>query len=318
MMSEHRDAAPGSRRHHDQGNGDTPPAEAGTGLALELAKQLAALLGNVTVVTALLIYFGWQRSETQARRLGIDESILAMSPREYILRSVGPVFQLLLIVAVGGMLWWFFDQFLVGRAVMSRSDDGRRIGVRLWRAPYFWPWIVLICAVLCSVVPVAAWFYWPEDAYVLFPLGVAASVLLGLYALQLRDIVADRRTPRGSWGKAFALLILVLCLFLSGSRRAEVLGNELADDLARQLSNGSNTVRVVVYSPDRLHIDAPGVAEEPLPKEDSRYRYRYSGLIFLEYTGGKYFLVPDGWRPGDGMVVVLKDDDKLRVEMGSG
>lgn len=48
----------------------------------------------MTVLTALPVYFGWQRSEVQARQLGIDESILGMSTRDYVVITLadrGPV-----------------------------------------------------------------------------------------------------------------------------------------------------------------------------------------------------------------------------------
>ena len=48
---------------------------------------MGAVLANVAVLTALLVYFGWTRSEVYNRRIGIDESILGMLTREYLLRS---------------------------------------------------------------------------------------------------------------------------------------------------------------------------------------------------------------------------------------
>jgi hypothetical protein len=71
---------------------------------------------------------------------------------------------------------------------------------------------------------------------------------------------------------------------------------------------------VVVYSPERLHINAPGAMEEPLPTNQSLYRYRYVGLRLLEHTGGRYFLISEAWTPRYGVVVMLADDDPIRLE----
>src|SRR5829696_7273881 len=68
-------------------------------------RALASIGANVTVLTALLIYFGWRRSETQARVLGIDESILGMSTRDYVVRSVGPLLAPLVVVGMAGLGW---------------------------------------------------------------------------------------------------------------------------------------------------------------------------------------------------------------------
>ena len=71
---------------------------------------------------------------------------------------------------------------------------------------------------------------------------------------------------------------------------------------------------MTVYSPERLHIDAPGAQEERLPPKQSMYKYRYVGLRLLEHTGGHHFLVSDEWSPQYGVVVMLADDDPVRLE----
>jgi hypothetical protein len=72
---------------------------------------------------------------------------------------------------------------------------------------------------------------------------------------------------------------------------------------------------VVVYSSKRLFLDPfGGVQEAPLEAEDGAYRYRYANLRLLIRAGGKYFLVPRGWSTADPVVVVLSDNDTVRVE----
>src|SRR5690348_6809754 len=87
------------RREHPAGvvmTKASAPAEAAAQDRNELLKRVGAVFANVAVITALLVYFGWTRSEVQSKRLGIDESILGMSTRDYLLRSVGPVLVLVL------------------------------------------------------------------------------------------------------------------------------------------------------------------------------------------------------------------------------
>jgi hypothetical protein len=73
---------------------------------------------------------------------------------------------------------------------------------------------------------------------------------------------------------------------------------------------------VTVFSARRLHLT--GVAEQELDGRDSAYRYRYAGLRMLIRSGGKYFLLPDGWIRGRGAAIVLSDGPSLRFEFGSG
>ena len=110
------------------------------------------------------------------------------------------------------------------------------------------------------------------------------------------------------------LLAVGVCLFWATSNRAEVLGTQLADGFADQLPQ---TVRVTVYSADRLYLDAPGVTEESLGP-DGAYRYRYRGLRLLDHLGDRYFLVSDGWTPRRSVVITLADRDTVRFEFARG
>src|SRR5690606_2803660 len=101
--------------------------------ASPLLRGLAFVLANATVVTALLVYFGWKRSDVMAGRLGIDESILNMSTREYALRSVGQILVLLLVVSVGGFLWLALDHWLT-RALRTPGRLTRAVMVLLFLA----------------------------------------------------------------------------------------------------------------------------------------------------------------------------------------
>ena len=278
-----------------------------------VVRQILAVLGNLTVITALLIYFGWRRSETQARRLGIDESILGMSTQDYILRSVAPVLQLLLTVAIAGLIWLWADRQLFRRATSETARARLRRVVRVLG----FAWLVLpLLGVLIGYVPP-----WRRIAFLAFPLAVGAGILLTLYAAYLQRTLLDPHDkipdtpPHEALVRGFAAILIGVCLFWSASNYAEVLGDDLADDFAAGVSK---TVQVVVYSPQRLHLTAPGVTEEKLPSQESAYKYRYRGLRLLDHTGGKYFLISDGWTGHDGVVVVLPDDDKLRLEFVRG
>ena len=65
-----------------------------------MVKALVAVLVNVGVLTALLVYFGWVRSDRMATFLGIDEAILGMTVDDYVRRSVRSVFFLPIVAAL--------------------------------------------------------------------------------------------------------------------------------------------------------------------------------------------------------------------------
>ncbi|MCW2700227.1 MAG: hypothetical protein JWQ45_1762 [Blastococcus sp.] len=270
-----------------------------------LLRQLASALANVAVLTALLVYFGWVRISVQSRLLGLDESLFRVSTREYLLRSVRPVLILLICIAVAGLLWVALDRWLSGRLAAHGPAD----------AAVRWAFGLLVSAV--AVLPFGVWlagYAWPTTAYVAFPLSAAAGLLLALYGLQLRLGLPGRAAlsvSRDTVVRACAAVLTGICLFVAAANYATVEGSRLARAFVAGLPNQP---RVVVYSAQHLHLDAPGVTEEGLAPEQSAYLFRYVGLRLLEHTESTYFLVSDGWKPDYGVVVVLPDDAPVRLE----
>ena len=277
------------------------PASPTAGSAAQaFAWQLLGLLANVSALTALLIYFGWRRAETQAAQMGFDESLLGMSTQDYLLRSIGPALPLLLTVAGAGLVWLWADRRIAGS--IARQRPGSR----------HWPWLVTVLglALPAAVYLTARW--WEETAFVAWPLSIGAAVLLAAYGEALRMRRAGEPAPVAL--KLFAGLAVGVFLFWSASNRAEVLGWQLADTYAQGVSSA---VRVTVYAGERLYLQGPGVAEEELSAEHSAYRFRYTGLRLLDHIGERYFLVPDGWTPTRGAVITLTENDSLRFEYSS-
>jgi hypothetical protein len=271
----------------------------------ELVRRMAAILGNVAVLTALLVYFGWVRSEVQSRLLGIDESVLGMTTRDYLLRSVRSVLVLLLVIAVAGLLWLLADRPLVRRLRRCGTSD---TVVR---------WVLRLLPAALVLLPVSVWvagFFWPAPMYIAFPLSVAAGLLLLVYSIQLRQLLPGAEptsTGREVLLRAFTAIIVGIGLFSTTANYATVEGTRLADEFINTLDDLPS---VIVYSADRLQIDIPGSAENQLPATDSAYKFRYSGFRLLEHTGGHYFLVTDAWNPQSGTVIMLADNTPMRIE----
>jgi hypothetical protein len=275
----------------------------------ELLRRLAGSLANVAALTALLVYFGWVRTDVQARRLGIDESILGMSTRDYALRSVQSVSLLLIAVPVAGLVWLAVDHWLVRRLrLAARSDPVVR-------------WALRVLPAALVVLPLLDWlsgYRWPAVAFVGFPLCCAAGLLLLIYSVHLRQMLPGGRqlsANRELLLRGFSAIVVGIGLFTAAANFATVEGVMLADGFGAQVRGLPG---VVVYSGAHLHITAPGVREESLPADHSAYRFRYVGLRLLQHTNGNYFLVSDGWTWRYGVVTVLADDDPVRLEFVRG
>jgi hypothetical protein len=294
------DVPPPGTAHPRQPAGDNPAP------GNDVLRWLAGVVANATVLTALLVFFGWKRSDVQARRLGINESILGMSTRDFVLRSVGPVLVLLSIIGVAGLLWVLVDHWLSRRVrAAGRADRVVRYTLRLLPLGWF-------------ALPALVWamgFVWRPAAFIAWPFSIGAGVLLFLYAVHLRGMLPHAHPSvlpgRLHLLRTFTAIIVGVALFWGASNYAYVQGNSLADEFADHIRDQT---QVVVYSPQRLHLTAPGITETPLSGDKSAYQYRYSGLRLLEHTGGRYFLVSDEWSPRYGVVIMLADNAPVRLE----
>ncbi|MBT2211394.1 hypothetical protein [Actinomadura sp. NEAU-AAG7] len=283
---------------------EPPPEQEGVGPGV--LRWLAGLIANVTVLTALLVYFGWQRNYVMADRVGIEESVLGQSVRDYLLRSVRPALVLLLLVAVCGLVWLQVDRVLAPR-VRDRGTRDRLVRRALGFLSVSWLALPLAVYALGFTARALALDGGREFAYVAWPLSIGAGLLLTFYGTQLRGTSPADKEPLL---RAFVAVAVVVMLFWGTSNYATLQGNALADKLITGIHRQNE---VTVYSPKRLFLAAPGVTETELPGKNAAYGYRYGGLRLLAHAGGHYFLVSDSWAPG-GAVMVLSEKDNLRLE----
>ncbi|MFC0678184.1 hypothetical protein ACFFGH_10065 [Lysobacter korlensis] len=280
---------PGSARTPESGEKDRG----------DLLRSIVVAVGNVGVLTALLVYFGWVRSEVQARELGIDESLLGMTTQEYVLRSVRAVLVLLIVMAVFGVLWVALDRWLSVRL--------RRRGVK---DPVY-RWFTRLLPLSVVLLPVLGWlarWWWPTAAYIGFPLLAAAGLLLMLYAFHLRGALPGAiplAAGTESILRVSTAALIAVALFTAATNYAMVEGTQLARGLESRVRTLPG---VVIHSVEPLNLDAPGV-ETAEAEGETGYRFRYSGLRLLERSGGRYFLITEDWTRRFGVVLVLNDDE---------
>ncbi|HKY17202.1 MAG TPA: hypothetical protein VJM33_19905 [Microthrixaceae bacterium] len=257
-----------------------------------VARSVLTVFVNVTVLTSLLVYFGWRRSETQSSRLGIDQATLGMSTQEYVLRSVGSVTNLLLGVGVIGLLWIAFD-----RVVAPRLEG------RSWLKAVCLVVLVLVLAIATALLEV----WRPSLRYVSFPLFIAIAMVVAIDLGWLRSHPSPKGRDRYARVAllSFGWLIVVVCLFWATSNYADVRGRDLADALDCKVAQLPG---VVLTSEKPLFLPADSI-ERTLLDDQGVTAHRYVGLRLLENTGGRLFLIPDQWRLHAGTVIVLPDSD---------
>jgi hypothetical protein len=265
--------------------------------ALKFAASATALM------TALLFYFGWVRTQKTYAYFGIDTGLLGLTTPDYLLRSVNSALPPAVGVALLGLGLVSLRRWLLVR-IADNAANRRRLG--LIAAAMRAAAVILLGVAAAGIV---------AQNQVGRPLGMALPLALplaaGLLVLAgtLRSPTPDR-AGSGMWSLLVAALAL-LGLLWAVALYAQHIGQRVALGVAGSIATRSE---VVLYSTERVSIAGTGVAVTALPKEDSKYRFRYTGLRMLIYANDRYFLLPANWQRGRDSVFVIENDD-VRVDV---
>lgn len=255
---------------------------------------LGAVGSPIALGTALLLYFGWVRSQAQAVAFGADVSVFEMSPQDLVLRSVDILFFPIVLVLLVGLMLLRLDPWMRSR--------GETVGAILR-----WAWVLVPIGLVLVLVA-------RPIGNVLLPLLVMLAIGGVAYAGLLRRRSRGDRSRGSGVGIVLVGALLTATLFWQTERLAQLGGDALADDLKQHVAD--RLPPVTLLSAERMQIDAFGVDEAALEGSDSAYRYRYVGLYLLQRSGDKYFLLTDGWERDDGRLLVLTDNESIRLEFG--
>jgi hypothetical protein len=292
-----------SRDDHDAaGAEESRPAPASTlgGLTASIVVTLAS---QTVVLTAVLFYFGWARARATYAYFGVDVSVLNFSVSDYVLRSVNTAFPAL--IAIGFLT---LSVLIVHDHLRPGLTDNTARTARLARI-LTWTGCGLAAAGLVLAVAITG----PGGSAPVGPAAMVAGFAVAAYALMLRDhYVKGIRSPL----LITVLSLAFLALLWSVGAYAGYVGIQVAEQLRTSLPTAPN---VTVFSADDLSLAGPGVTISRITAPDARYRFRYSGLRLLVRSGDQYFLLPAGWRPGTGPLIVLPvtpGGESTRVEFG--
>lgn len=285
------------------------PAPAGESPLRSALSVLTTLGPPLTVVTALMFYFGWARSAAQARSMGLDVSLFGYSTQDYVMRSINTLYLPLLVVVAFALAWLSVHSRVVSalhrpvslRALRTAGRVALTIGL-----------LVVSAAVLTATLQ-------STFAPLVVPLALASGTATAVYAAWL---VGATGRPGGAghlppWQRALRTLlvggVITLALFWELSNYAGTVGRGYAMEIGRSVPA---LPRATVFSATPLGIQAAGVREERVDSNESAiedsWRYRTTGLRFLVRSGGRMFLLHDGWTPERGTVIVLPDNEQLR------
>jgi hypothetical protein len=208
----------------------------------------------------------------------------------------------------------------------SPSDDHRRVRRGVWTRRLAGVAVAVAIGTLLFTVAAgmpspAAPVRWLagllRDRQWVVPLALVVATLAAAYLGWVhRQLVPDRDPGGSRAGRTLVPVLVAGTVLLGGFWLLEEYASAVGRGYVRQMASQVDALaRTVVISPSPLGLQVPGVVEERQGDADSAdVVYRTSGLRLLARSETKVLLVPDGWTPASGVVIVLPDSPELAWE----
>ncbi|TCO35730.1 hypothetical protein EV652_101615 [Kribbella steppae] len=252
-------------------------------------------LPPVTLITALLFYFGYVSARSQYEYFGIDVDTIGLSTQDYVMRSPQPLLVPLLVItllAVAGLLL---------HNAIHPTETGVRRAARATVGLLLFGVAALLAFPLIGHLPYYALF-------VPGVIGLASATLAYLTYLrrQVSPHVGGQRTLI-----ALLVVVTVICAFWATATTAQYTGRGLAKADAEDLDKFPV---VILDTKEKLALRSPGLEETALRAGAGQtFNYRYRGLRLLIVGENRLFLVPQQWTASNTTVVVPLDSS-IRVQ----
>ncbi|MBF6353067.1 hypothetical protein IU449_00635 [Nocardia higoensis] len=280
---------------------------------LSLLPVIGALASQAAFVTAVLYYFGWAYSRAFYGHFGVEAHALGYATADYVLFSVNAMFQPLIATLVTILAVLAVRRIPAQHAMSSGRP---RTILRRWVG-------CLIVAGILLVATVAVLIYVPTtlaatlDVVAPLLLMTAAASLGCAHWLRWRypSILGTKRPPRTVMQiRVLALIAITAIGYLwAVADFAERRGTTEA--IRQERASFVDRPAVVVFSVDRLAVEGSGTSRGEITALGEKYRYAYSGLWLLARTDDYYYLLPQQWKAGRDRVVVVSQDDTIRIDI---
>lgn len=281
---------------------------------------IGAVVAPVTLLSSLMLYFGWIRTAALFGYFGVDPAILGFSVQDYALRTVGVAFQpiifLLLAMLVAAVLAriadWLYE---------ITSNHPVKLGGTLRLSPIAVMELAVGILLLWSSLQTALSFsdvlgvakaiglHDPLRAAV----ALAASALILMHATRRLTINGKRpRTLTSQLVKGVAMATVIFGLFWATAVTAQSSGERLARFINEQ---PSAQARVTIFSKQPLELlqsnedlAVRGPAAEP--------SFRYIDLRLLIYSNARWFLLTrERSESGRLKVAIIRDAEDIGVRV---
>jgi hypothetical protein len=271
------------------------------------------VVAPVSLLTAVLYYFGYVREHALFGYFGVDLESLKFSTADYLVRSAGTIFLPVGTVLACSVLALLAHHLLT----FGLSHADRKCHHAAWAGIG----IIAVALLALGIIGLEQ----PKEANLsplVSPIALGTGALLVEYTVyiaatytslspQLADTLRTTQAVRRVLIGALLLVSAFWATAVIAQQRGEVVAQAIEMSLPIQ-------PEAVVYSRQRLQITGPGITATHLPGADAAFAYRYSGLRPLIHSGGHWFLLPAGWTHSNGATVIILSDTApgIRVDLG--
>ncbi len=269
-----------------------------------------SVLPPLTLLTALLFYFGYVSARAQYEYFGVDVDTIGLGTQDYVMRSPQPLLTPLLVFTAAGV-----GAIAVHAAVRKRIRTAAAARMRrLGRGVQLIGLIALISGLLLLLgyVFVRDWQLYG----LVTPLLIAVGGVLFRYGASIRrpPPAPEDAAPASPLRRSFVVLVhlvIAVSVFWMTATVAQWSGRGLAMYEAGRLDRLPS---VILDTKESLFLRSPGVQETKLPlSEGQTFHYRYRHLRLLIHGKDRMFLVPDQWSASNSTIIVPLDGS-VRVQ----
>lgn len=299
---------------------ETSSSTPGSQQPMQVLENLGKVIAPATLLSSVMLYFGWVRTAALFNYFGVDPAILGFSVQDYALRTVGVAFQpaifLLLAILVASIFVWVADWMRKTLSCYSIKLKGIS-RLSLVTLVEFAVGILLLWSSIQIVFAFDDVFGVARAIGLLDPLH--AAIALSASAFILTDATRHLTDGSGQWRTRTARLVngisiatIIVGLFWATAVTAQDSGERLARFINEQ---PSAQARVTIISKRPLDLLRSN-ADLTFRGSEGEPSFRYVDLRLLIYSNSRWILLTrDRSESGRLKAAIIRDADDIGVQV---
>jgi hypothetical protein len=271
-----------------------------------LAEVVASIAGAAAVLSALLLFFGYESTSAYYGYYGVPVEVLGLSPTDYLLRSPDSLFEPLVWATVAAFVIYIVTCLL--RRLRRRALEKRAEAAHKWWHPSsasdrtFFSFL-LVLAIVAAGYGIAGLLRMAPSLWAAFSLALAAVLIIVLYLIHREQPTDDAPTTVGAsatsvtnnaprvgkpgGGRPIAGVAVIGAVLLFGAVfwAATIYARHLGATEA--MKNFDYLPEVTIYAKNEVMLDGPQkIRREP----GAQWKYNYPNYHLLQYGNGRWIV----------------------------